>query len=205
MSLIRFGSLILFANLMTCLGCVTSDEIGDRLQAWVGRDADQLAETWGAPIGTYEKNDGGKILTYSNSRLVIVPSDTSQRVFTNVCRIVVRIGPSGLVESFNWQGSVAECDNLSLSPPIAEPIPVDDRELPTTTLKPLPSHPLQRSRLHRRMVVQLVRGDRNFDGDGAILRILSAYSLSREPRAHSKNEVRCKAFCVHSADHITGG
>ena len=141
MALRGVSYLILLVNLLISTACVTSDDIGDRLQAWVGRDADQLAETWGAPIGTYVKNDGGKILTYSNSRMIVIPSQTSPRVLSNTCRIVVRIGPSGLVEGFNWQGNVSECDSLSLGPPREEPVQTESDEKSTPEMMPLQTNP----------------------------------------------------------------
>ena len=49
-------------------GCATSEKYEATLNSWVGTSVDNLVGSWGAPNGVYEKDDGGKVLTYFYSR-----------------------------------------------------------------------------------------------------------------------------------------
>ena len=59
------GILVLGLLLSGCFA--TTGKFEAVLDSWVGSSADELVSSWGAPNGVYEKNDGGRVLTYTRS------------------------------------------------------------------------------------------------------------------------------------------
>lgn len=106
----KLKELFLLAFIMGLAGCVTAEKVDSRLTAWVGRDADDLAASWGAPNGNYEKRDGGKILTYDRSVVRSVGSMDNPQSETSSCKINFTIDKDNKVASFTWSGSTKECD-----------------------------------------------------------------------------------------------
>jgi hypothetical protein len=98
-------------------GCVTQDQIDARLRSWVGRDADDLASTWGAPNGSYQRRDGGRILTYERTAVLTTgPTTQFANTFSRFCRIDFSIGADGKVQSAEWRGSAEQCDKVIIAP-----------------------------------------------------------------------------------------
>ena len=59
-------------------GCfATTGKFEAVLDSWVGSSADELVSSWGTPNGVYEKNDGGKVLTYFRSHQSTFAGTTS--------------------------------------------------------------------------------------------------------------------------------
>ncbi len=64
-----FISLAFSLSLVTA--CAHSDaELSAALDPWIGKNPDQLVEKWGSPSSTYQMENGVKVLTYANDRVV---------------------------------------------------------------------------------------------------------------------------------------
>ena len=116
-------SLIFISLFLT--GCfATTAKYEEALDSWVGHTEDHLVTKWGVPNGVYEKNDGGKILTYTRSGSMYLPgnntSNTSydpwggstttitQSAGTNIslrCKTNFVISKEGRVTSWSYVGN----------------------------------------------------------------------------------------------------
>lgn len=106
-------------------GCVTTADLDQRLTAWIGSDADNLATSWGAPTGTYKKRTGEQILTYEKSSFMTSGPGPFIQTFSRHCRVDIFTDPQGKILRIAWQGDPGQCDRLivPLSAPTAEAPP----------------------------------------------------------------------------------
>jgi hypothetical protein len=95
-------------------GCVTAEELDQRLSGWVGQDADTLALAWGAPTGSYQKKDGGRILSYEKASVMSTGGAYSQ-TYSRHCRVDFVTDKDGRIVSAKWLGAADQCDR-SISP-----------------------------------------------------------------------------------------
>ena len=106
-------------------GCfATTAKYEEALDSWIGHTEDHLVTKWGVPNGVYEKNDGGKILTYTRTGSMYLPgnntSNTSydpwggstttitQSAGTNIslrCKTNFVISKEGRVTSWSYVGN----------------------------------------------------------------------------------------------------
>ena len=90
----------------------------------VGASADELVGSWGAPNRVYEKDDGGKILTYFYSRQSTFEGTTSTKTtvdawgqattttsttpgtdITLVCKTTFVVSSAGKITSWSYEGN----------------------------------------------------------------------------------------------------
>lgn len=90
--------------------CVSAAELDGRLRTWVGHDADELAQQWGAPTGTYQKKDGTKILTYDKSSIHSSGPGWYSQTYSRHCRIDFETGADNKITHAKWYGAPDECD-----------------------------------------------------------------------------------------------
>ena len=106
-------------------GCfATTAKYEAALNSWVGHTEDHLVEKWGVPNGVYNKNDGGKVLTYMDSGSMYMPGTTSSNTTidawgyatttttttagTNIglrCKTTFIISSSGRITSWSYEGN----------------------------------------------------------------------------------------------------
>jgi len=107
-------------------GCTTfgSEKYEAALNSWVGASADNLVGSWGAPNGVYEKDDGGKILTYIYSRQSTFEGTTSTQTtvdarghattttstipgtdITLTCKTTLVVSSAGKITSWSYEGN----------------------------------------------------------------------------------------------------
>ncbi len=92
------------------LACVTAEELDQRLGVWVGKDADALAANWGAPTGTYQKKDGGLVLSYERMAVITTGAGESGQTTSRTCRVDFTTDRDGKILVTNWQGAADQCD-----------------------------------------------------------------------------------------------
>lgn len=54
----------------------------EKLESWVGHDADELVSSWGPPDSAYQLNDGGLVIEYVDRRTVTTGGMPSYRPMT---------------------------------------------------------------------------------------------------------------------------
>ncbi len=106
-------------------GCfATTAKYEASLDTWMGHSSDELVERWGAPNAVYNKDDGGKILTFVRSSSMYMPgSNTSNTSYdpwggttTTVtsspgttiplsCKTSFVVSKSGKITSWSYQGN----------------------------------------------------------------------------------------------------
>ena len=60
---------LLSALLLTACATASPVDVQNRLNAWVGRDADTLVRTWGPPDRSYDFRDGSGVIEYERNRV----------------------------------------------------------------------------------------------------------------------------------------
>ena len=106
-------------------GCfATTAKYKAALDTWIGHSSDKLVERWGAPNAVYNKDDGGKILTFVRSGSMYLPgTNTSNTTYnpyggttTTVtsspgttiplsCKTSFVISKDGKITSWSYQGN----------------------------------------------------------------------------------------------------
>ena len=106
-------------------GCfATTAKYKAALDTWIGHSSDKLVEKWGAPNAVYNKDDGGKILTFVRSGSMYLPgTNTSNTTYnpyggttTTVtsspgttiplsCKTSFVISKDGKITSWSYQGN----------------------------------------------------------------------------------------------------
>lgn len=99
-----------FTMLLSLAGCVTAEQLDQRLGVWVGREGDDLASSWGAPTGTYKKKDGGSILSYDRMQVITTGAGEYAQAQSRSCRIDFTTDESGKIVSAKWSGQADQCD-----------------------------------------------------------------------------------------------
>lgn len=119
----KFLCLIFVCTLLT--GCfATTAKYKAALDTWIGHPSDKLVERWGAPNAVYNKDDGGKILTFVRSGSMYLPgTNTSNTTYnpyggttTTVtsspgttiplsCKTSFVISKDGKITSWSYQGN----------------------------------------------------------------------------------------------------
>ena len=61
----RTGIAALLAVFLALTGCVTSKDVQDAMQSWVGKHQSELIQAWGPPQGVTSDGKDGTILMYS--------------------------------------------------------------------------------------------------------------------------------------------
>lgn len=82
------------------------------MQAWVGRDADELATAWGAPSGSYTLKDGGKILSYEHYTIVSTGASLYPNTESRSCRIDIAVDAQNRIQKASWRGRADQCAQL---------------------------------------------------------------------------------------------
>tara|TARA_B100000989_G_C19253294_1_gene349007 strand:- start:42 stop:437 length:396 start_codon:yes stop_codon:yes gene_type:complete len=78
----KFLTTILISILLT--GCfATTEKHEAAVKSWVGHSSDHLVEKWGAPTSVYNKDDGGKILTFVRSGAMFMPGTSTSNTTYN--------------------------------------------------------------------------------------------------------------------------
>jgi hypothetical protein len=115
---------LIFISLLLA-GCfATTAKHEAALQSWIGHTEDHLVTKWGVPNGVYNKNDGGKILSYVRTGSMYLPGNTSsntsyyhwggstttvsQSSGTNIalrCKNNFVISKEGRVTSWSYEGN----------------------------------------------------------------------------------------------------
>ena len=103
----------------------TTAKYESALDTWMGQTEDHLIEKWGVPNGAYNKNDGGKVLTFVVTGSMFFPGTSSSRdtyyswgegTTTTVetspgtiiplrCKTTFIISPSGRITSWSYEGN----------------------------------------------------------------------------------------------------
>lgn len=63
--------ILAFIFALTLTACATARpvDVQNRLNAWVGQDADALVRSWGPPDRSYDFRDGSKVIEYERNRV----------------------------------------------------------------------------------------------------------------------------------------
>ncbi len=101
---------LLFMTVLLAASCVTSEELDQRLSGWVGKDADQLAGEWGAPTGTFQKKDGGLVLSYERMQVITTGAGESAQTTSRTCRVDFTTDKDGKIVQAKWGGAADQCD-----------------------------------------------------------------------------------------------
>ena len=101
--------LVFLAAMLLLASCVTAEELDQRLASWVGKDADQLAGEWGAPSGTYQKKDGGLVLTYDRMQVITTGAGDSAQTTSLSCRVDFTTDKDGKITHAKWDGAADQC------------------------------------------------------------------------------------------------
>ncbi len=102
--------MVLPLMLLVVTGCVTAEELDQRLNTWVGQDSDLLAGQWGAPTGNYDKKDGGSILSYDKLGIVTTGASPYMQTFSRSCRVDFVTNEQGIIVGATWHGAPDQCD-----------------------------------------------------------------------------------------------
>ena len=99
-------------------GCATQANYVKILDSWVGATESQLVNSWGPPLGSYTKDNGGKILTYQQTgaynlpgtpvidSMTNLPTRTAgPTVFTNCTTRFYTSPISGKIINWEYQGN----------------------------------------------------------------------------------------------------
>jgi hypothetical protein len=106
-------------------GCfATTGKYEAALESWVGGSEDALVSSWGAPNGVYDKNDGGRVLTYFRSYQSTYEGTTSTKTtvdawgqattttsttpgtdITLTCKTTFVVSSIGRITSWSYQGN----------------------------------------------------------------------------------------------------
>lgn len=123
--------------------CVTNADVSDKLNKWIGADADELVEQWGPPQRQYLNKNTTKVFHYSSSATNYMPmtsvgqtyypttnvngvwtttpipasTSTSYLPYQEDCAISFLISPSNKVTRVKWRGSRELCHKNSMSSP----------------------------------------------------------------------------------------
>lgn len=90
--------------------CVTAEELDQRLGVWIGKDADALAAEWGAPSGTYQKKDGGLVLSYERMAVISTGAGEGSQTTSRTCRVDFTTDQDRKILSARWEGAADQCD-----------------------------------------------------------------------------------------------
>jgi len=104
-----FIILAAIASAASLSGCVTNQDLDQALSGWVGRDADDLVRSWGAPNSTYSLKDGGKIITYERLTVQTTGSGDFRDTESSHCKIDLTVNPDGKVTGGKWSGNNEQC------------------------------------------------------------------------------------------------
>ena len=119
----KFLGIVVLGLLLT--GCfATTGKFEETLDSWVGGSEDELVSSWGAPNGVYDKNDGGKVLTYFRSHQSTFEGTTSTKTtydssgyattttsttpgtdITLTCKTTFVVSSTGRITSWSYQGN----------------------------------------------------------------------------------------------------
>ena len=106
----RMSLASLVAPVLLATACVTAEDLDSRLQTWVGKSADKVAESWGAPNGNYEKHDGTRILSYDRLGVLTTGPGWYAQTYSRHCRIDFNVDKKGTVTGASWHGAADQCD-----------------------------------------------------------------------------------------------
>lgn len=67
--MIKIHVLLCMALLLTACATAKPVDVQNRLNAWIGQDADALVRSWGPPDRTYDFRDGSRVLEYERNRI----------------------------------------------------------------------------------------------------------------------------------------
>ena len=59
------------------INCSTQKGYVEILDTWIGATEEELVQKWGVPSGQYNKSDGGKLLSFSSNRTIVLPGSSS--------------------------------------------------------------------------------------------------------------------------------
>ena len=116
------GILVLGFLLSGCFATTAKYEAA--INSWIGSSEDELVESWGVPNGVYNKNDGGKVLSYVRSGSMHMPGNTTSNTSidawgyattttttsagTNIalrCKTSFVVSSTGRITSWSYEGN----------------------------------------------------------------------------------------------------
>lgn len=117
---------ISIGSLVGTIACVSASDLDDRLKTWMGQDSDLLAASWGAPSGTYQKKDGGQVLSYDRLSVYSTGAGRFAQTFSWQCRIDFFTDKGGKIIDANWHGATDQC-NGAITPYASASQPASDQ------------------------------------------------------------------------------
>ncbi len=96
------------------VSCATHAKYEAKLNSWIGADADELVDSWGAPASVYEKQNGEKILRYDYSSSGAIPitnyqtGNTSYMPVSRSCTTEFIIGNNNRVITWSYKGDACK-------------------------------------------------------------------------------------------------
>ena len=88
------------------INCSTQKGYVEILDTWIGATEEELVQKWGVPSGQYNKSDGGKLLSFSSNRTIVLPgSSSTYGTISLYCETTFDISSSGIILGYSFKGN----------------------------------------------------------------------------------------------------
>ena len=119
----KFRVIILAIFLVILTGCATSAKYNAILDSWMGKDVNNLVNSWGYPQNSFKAPNGNTVYVYGHSGSYTMPTQTNtthnvvgNTVYSNSqttggqtlnfwCRTFIEANEQNIIVNWRWEGN----------------------------------------------------------------------------------------------------